>query len=139
MSNQRERWDLVATAIKQRMAALRLTKAELSRRSDISEPTLTGYLRGEPVRRQDKQWALCDALGWTPESITDLLAGGHPTIANGNGADDLMSFTRAEVEAFAGRLERLESSVNELTSAMSEIRIALEGATPAKRVARPRR
>lgn len=74
-------WLRVGQAIEARMKQLRLHKAELQRRARISDKTLNGYLRGAPIVREDKQWALCAALKWSPDSIDRILAGQLPAEA----------------------------------------------------------
>lgn len=72
-------WRRVAAAIEARIADLQLTKAEVIRRSGISQKSLDGYLAGEPIVRADKARGLCDALRWTRGSIDSILMGGEPT------------------------------------------------------------
>lgn len=78
MADQPERWKAVGEAIAARMAQLRLTKAELIRRSGVSDKSLAAYLDGAPIRRPDKAWALAGALQWTSDSIDRILAGLDP-------------------------------------------------------------
>lgn len=96
MTDPEKRWDLVARAIAGRMADLGLTKAELSRASNISDTSLTKYLRGEPIVRRDKQRDLCRALEWEPGSIERILSGKDPDPSELYGIDgtDLMSVLR---------------------------------------------
>lgn len=106
MTDQDERWALVAAAIERRMSELRLTKAELSRRSGVSEPTLAGYLRGSPIRRRDKRWELCLALEWTPDSVDRLLDGGEA-----KERDDATSAVILAIEADPQLTPRLKAAL----------------------------
>lgn len=81
MGDQEERWRRVGDAIAERVAKLKLTKAELIRASGVSDKTLNGYLAGQPIKRADKARELCAALGWTPDSIDRLLAGKPAIVA----------------------------------------------------------
>lgn len=62
-------WTRVATRLQARIAELKLSKAEVIRRSGVSQKSLDGYLAGEPIVRPDKGRGLCDALRWTHDSI----------------------------------------------------------------------
>lgn len=75
-----EDWQRVGTEITARIAELKLTPAEIYANHGISWKTLTGYMNGEPIVRQDKARALCAALGWTTRSIELVLAGGPPEL-----------------------------------------------------------
>lgn len=77
-----EDWASVGRALTRRaFDDLRLTKAELIRRSGISAKTVSRYLAGEPIVRRDKERALCAAVGWSPDSVERILAGGDPVEA----------------------------------------------------------
>lgn len=73
-----DRWRTVGKAVAARMDELGLTKAELIRRSGVSQKTLDAYLDGQPIVRVDKKRGLCEALRWMPNSIDRLLAGEDP-------------------------------------------------------------
>lgn len=78
MSDANDRWTAVGDAIAARMSQLSLSKAEVIRASGVSDKTLAGYLAGQPIVRPDKRRGLCDALGWTPDSIDRILNGDPP-------------------------------------------------------------
>jgi hypothetical protein len=73
-----DNWKIVGDAIAARIAALHVTKAEIIRKSGVSDKTLDGYIEGKPIRRRDKARDLCLALGWTPDSIDRILGGELP-------------------------------------------------------------
>lgn len=75
-------WQRVGRYISDRMATLKLTKAEVIDRSGVSHKTLDRYLAGEPIVRGDKARDLCTALGWTVDSIDRIAAGGEPVLAS---------------------------------------------------------
>lgn len=100
-----ERWDLVADAITARMRELRLTQADLKRKSGVSQTSLTGYLRGEPIRRLDKRWAICEALRWTSDSIDQLLAGQEPQEDGHQPRDDLASIAEDVADLKVGMVQ----------------------------------
>jgi transcriptional regulator with XRE-family HTH domain len=70
-----ENWTRVGEFIAARMRAIPMTKAELQRRSGVSQKTLDGYLAGQPIVLASKKRGLCDALRWSRDSV-DLIAGG---------------------------------------------------------------
>lgn len=71
-------WAEVARRIDERIDELKLTNAEVLRRSGLSYKTLARYLEGKPIRRRDKERGLCEALGWTTDSIARILRGEEP-------------------------------------------------------------
>ena len=73
-----EDWRRVGAAIERRIAALGLTKAEVSRLSAVSDVTLNKYIAGQPVSRTDKARGLATALRWTLDSFDRIAAGGEP-------------------------------------------------------------
>lgn len=109
-------WQRVGRAIAQRIATLSLSKAEVIRRSGVSDKTLTGYIDGQPIVRADKRRQLCEALGWTPDSIDALLAGGDPVLAGGD--DDELAQLRAEI----AELRAIVELVPEMQRQLEELR-----------------
>lgn len=74
-------WDAVGMALRQRMAALALTQAELAKQSGVSDFTLRKIMRGDEGNYRPALLAkIATALGWTPSSIDDILAGGEPSL-----------------------------------------------------------
>lgn len=59
---------------------LRIDQAGLARAAGISDATVRGFMNGQPrgLPREPTRWAVCDALGWTQDSIDKILAGGEP-------------------------------------------------------------
>ena len=73
-----EKWDQVAASIRAAMDEQHLTKADLLRLAGITRPTLNSYLAGNPIGSLKRRWAICEALGWTDDSIDLILQGGQP-------------------------------------------------------------
>lgn len=76
------RWQGVAAAITARLDELGWSQADLVRRSGLSDPTvrslMNGKLRGTP--RKPSLRKLCDALGWSPDSVDLVLGGSSPVV-----------------------------------------------------------
>lgn len=106
-------WAAVGRRLRSRVNDLKLTKAEVIRRSGISDKTLTRYLDGEPIVRRDKERALCRALRWTDDSIELVRNGGEPIDAptSVTVVDEPagLAALRREVEAIEERVARLEA------------------------------
>lgn len=78
MPDPQGRWPEVGRRVAERIQELSLTKAEVERRSGISDKTLTAYMGGAPIKRADKARGLCEALEWTVDSISRILDGDEP-------------------------------------------------------------
>jgi hypothetical protein len=89
------------------MAELRWTPVDLHRASGLSDKHIRTLLNGGDtvVPRNVTLWALCDALGWTTDSIDRILAGEEPVLAF---VDD-ESGEVSRLEALAGRLAEIEA------------------------------
>jgi transcriptional regulator with XRE-family HTH domain len=118
-------WLRVGEAIRQRVVDLALSKAEVIRRSDVSDKTLTGYMRGEPIVRADKRRRLCEALGWSPESIDLILNGGEPELVEPSQDQRL--------DAVEERLAVVEAQIGDVSSRVDEIRRLVERLLPGSR------
>lgn len=120
-----EDWSRVGRAIEERIAALSYSKAEVIRRSGVSDKTLDGYIAGKPIVRLDKRRGVCDALAWTTDSIDRLLAGGVAIdtvdVASPEVQEELRHL-RAIVEEMNARLRRLEGSGGDGPPAGGDIR-----------------
>ena len=106
-------WAAVGEALTERMAALRMTKAEVIRGSKVSGKTLDGYLAGQPIVRRDKARELCRTLGWTPDSIDRILRGESPAEVDGDAA-------------IAQRIAALEAGFSEVGQALRAVQAAVE-------------
>lgn len=125
MNYQPERWAELRAAITTRMAQLGYSKTELDREVGMSAETVRPIRTGTPGNYRASTLAkVSKALGWTPESIEQILEGGEPTPIGGLGplepqgrSVDLGSAavtlrpTYAEVLA---RLEAVEQALAEL-------------------------
>ena len=132
--------------MKRRRAELGLSQRQAADRANVS-PTTWGSLEthAQPVNAITAA-GISRALRWTTDSVDRILAGGDPVETNGPDPDEVMSFSRAEVDAFADRLHAVEATVvglrtavDELKNAMSEVRSVLEDAEQAQPAQRPRR
>jgi transcriptional regulator with XRE-family HTH domain len=82
-SPQNKRWERVGTAIRERMKEIPLNQAELCRRSTVSDATVRPLMNGQP-RSEPSEHVLAlisKALGWTPDSLSRIAAGGRPRVA----------------------------------------------------------
>jgi DNA-binding Xre family transcriptional regulator len=107
MNQRRHDWSYARDAILARMADLRWTAADLHRASGLSDKhirTLLGNGADTVIPRDVTLWKLCDALGWTQDSIDLVLAGDQPVLVDDSGPisrlDDLAG-RLAEIEAVA--------------------------------------
>lgn len=76
-------WQRVAAFINARMDAMVIDQAELERRS-VSGPTVRALVTGVPRSKNPRKKTLqlvSGALGWTPDSIERIRAGGKPLMA----------------------------------------------------------
>lgn len=96
-------WGRVAKALNARIADLKLSKAEVIRRSGVSQKSLDGYLDGDPIVRPDKARGLCDALRWSRRSIDLLREGGDPEVLPE--PDPVVERRISELESRAARTE----------------------------------
>lgn len=83
MPRHRHDWSTVQDRIRERMKVLRIDQAGLARAAGISDATVRGFMNGQPrgIPREPTRWAVCDALGWTQDSIDKILTGGEPELA----------------------------------------------------------
>ena len=107
MDEEHGGWDRVGRAISDRIEELRLSKAEFIKRSGISDKTLNGYLAGKPIKRVDKERELCDALGWSTDSI-QLILEGHSPIGS----------VKSEFEIVLRRLDAQDELLAEILAAL---------------------
>lgn len=101
-------WERVGEAIERRRQELRLSKAEVQRRANVSQPTLDGYLAGAPIRWASKIRGICDALEWTPDSIERLAAGGD-AVPTKTTLTDVEARLRSEIQALSSEIEHLRA------------------------------
>lgn len=101
-------WARVGRAIDERIRELGLTKAEVIRRSGVSDVSLNGYIDGQPIKRADKRKGLCAALGWAPESIDAVRAGGEPVVSSADpGLVEEVRLLRQDVARLTSLVERM--------------------------------
>lgn len=108
-------WTRVAAAVTARMAELGMhQQVDLMEASDLSDATvrvfMTGVLRDGRAPGKASRSKLCDALGWSTDSIDRLLAGQQPV--------DLVRPSGGVVES---RVELLERRVEGLMGALVEV------------------
>lgn len=79
-------WTALATALKERRKALRLTQEELADRAKIHTGTIKDYEAGKAYTRLPRSWSALElTLGWAPGSAREVLEGGAPTVTAGGG------------------------------------------------------
>jgi transcriptional regulator with XRE-family HTH domain len=73
-------WDAVATAIKNRLAELDMTQAELAARAGVALMTVRELQHNLKPRRRSPRTlgAVSEALGWASDQIARILDGEHP-------------------------------------------------------------
>lgn len=111
MNQRRHDWSTARDKIQQRMADLRMGVVDLARASGLSEKHIRTLLNDGPevaVPRETTRWALCDALGWTPESIDRILTGQEPGVVDADDSGEVSPLTE-----LAGRVAEIEAQVEE--------------------------
>lgn len=115
------RWKQVADHVNARMAEIPIDQAELARRAGVSHPTVRGLMKGKPRAEDPRPGPLRKvsvALGWTPDSIDRILAGGTPRLARtprpASSTEARLAALEAEVEVIAAGLRELSESQREL-------------------------
>lgn len=132
MNEQNERWDIVATAVNERMKALGMHRqVNLVSASGLSDPTvrvfMTGKLRDDRPPDSATRAKICDALGWTTESI-DLLLQGKPAIVadvTPSRLDEKLDRQQEQLEGLAGQTTELLRLVVAQGAAIDQILVAL--------------
>lgn len=71
-------WQRVAAAMEDRAAELGWTLSRLAQETGISDTSRRAMRQGTPIKKPAKLSVLCKALGWAPDSIDTILAGGDP-------------------------------------------------------------
>jgi transcriptional regulator with XRE-family HTH domain len=99
-------WPAVAAAVRQRMAALRITTAGLSRNTGLSEATLRNIRAGTASPRPGTLIRLSKGLGW-PGGYLEDVAGGKAYLPHGLMTVDVI----ARIDA---RLARVENKLDKL-------------------------
>jgi transcriptional regulator with XRE-family HTH domain len=112
VTDRSERWPAVKDAVSSRMRSLAMSQADLVRASGVSDTTVRPVMNGKPGNyRPESLRRISLALGWTAESIEEVLGGGEPTIARPT--------------ATAPQVDRLLDAVSELTDDEREQLIAI--------------
>ena len=93
-----ERSASLAEAVERRRKELGLTPNALAEATGLSLQALRNIRRGEIRQYQERlTFPLTQALGWSPDSIDRILAGGDPVVVEVD--DDALSQLHAVVEA----------------------------------------
>jgi transcriptional regulator with XRE-family HTH domain len=88
----------LSDAIEQRRLELGLSVQDLANQTGLTREGLRPLLRGERRKYQDRlKLPVCRVLGWSPDSIDRLLAGG--TVITMNGQHDPPERSRDEIKA----------------------------------------
>lgn len=97
-------WARVAEVVRERMAELGLTQREAGASSTTVRALLNHH---KPIKRRDALTALCEALGWTPNSIERILASKEPMLLSPSVDTDRLEALEARFEDLERRLEAL--------------------------------
>lgn len=102
------------------MADLRMGVVDLARASGLSEKHIRTLLNdgADTVPRDQTRWALCDALGWTPDSIDRILEGLEPVDVTSDNSGDVSPL--AELAGRLAEIEALQSTGLETLRAQQE-------------------
>jgi DNA-binding XRE family transcriptional regulator len=104
------------------MEALRLDQSDLARATGLSEKTIYNVLSTDNGLKRKTKWALCDALGWTQDSIDRLLAGEEPVLVEDSDATPAnVRRLPNPVDAIAERISRVERTQNEGLETMTAV------------------
>jgi DNA-binding Xre family transcriptional regulator len=113
-------WSDVHAAVDQRRIELGWSKSDLYRATGISQATFSRMLRtGAPISSAHKVRGLCDALGWTSDSVNRILAGRQPELAEPVNGDvvqlvDIMQRMSEENQSLRHLLADLARRVEQL-------------------------
>jgi transcriptional regulator with XRE-family HTH domain len=112
MTDRSDRWGNVRDAIDDRMRSLAMSQADLVRASGVSDTTVRPVMKGtEGNYRPESLRRISRALGWTAESIEEILTGGEATLARASSGQPTV--------------DRLLDAVSELTDDEREQLIAI--------------
>jgi hypothetical protein len=132
------RWRAVWEAIDARREELRMSLADLYRATGASEGTYRKMrLDGVGVARLNKRRRICDGLGWSSDSIEQVLDGGEPTVREAESDNGLLvlgpdtreilnmlatlATTDAELEARLSELARLHGELHEVDAELGRV------------------
>lgn len=142
---KRDPWERVAAAVNARMTDLGMhQQVDLVERSGLSDATvrvfMTGVLRdGGPPGKASKS-KLCDALGWSTDSIDRLLAGEEPVelVRPSVGVESRVELLERRVEGLIGALVEVAQLAGAVSVAVRLEAELLQGpptsTTPVRRV-----
>ena len=119
-------WQRVWRRIDERRVSLGWSKADLFRSADISEPTYRKMKAGVPVVSDAKRRAITNALGWTPDSIDLILAGGEPVLDEP--AADLVNQLAGEVATLAAVVREQANTIDRLRDDVTALQTAVRRA-----------
>lgn len=80
-------WPRLAKKMRERSDALGWGVEQLYA-ATVSDGTVRKMAKGLPVKRPANLNKIARGLGWTPQSIANVLAGGEPTLLTPTSADD---------------------------------------------------
>lgn len=129
-------WTLLATAIKERRLALRLTQVDLASAAGVSESTVQNLEAGETRTRIPTSLPKVEAaLGWKEGAASAVLAGSEPTLAASGGDSGGGSVTELPLRIIQELAEGplLDTTVLDLTPLGSDARmiVVVKGAPDA--------
>jgi DNA-binding XRE family transcriptional regulator len=121
MSDPRQDAAHVRRQIEARMEALRLDQSDLARATGLSEKTIYNVLSTDNGLKRKTKWALCDALGWTQDSIDRLMAGKEPVpVDDADPTPANVKRLPSPVDQLAERLGTLERRTREAVEHVTE-------------------
>ena len=109
-------WSDVHRCVEQRLVVLKMNWADLARASAISVRKIQDMRNNVPLARSKTRSLVTEALGWTPDSIDRILAGGEPELSTPpTDASELAELRQLLVD-LASEVRRLQSEVRRLAS-----------------------
>jgi transcriptional regulator with XRE-family HTH domain len=103
------------------MEALRLSQSDLARATGLSEKTISNVLSTDNGSKRKTRWALCDALGWTQDSIDRLMAGEEPILVDADATPSNVRRLPNPIDAIAERISAVERTQSEGLEAMTAV------------------
>lgn len=125
-----KRWRRVAECLEERRVQLGWSKTRLYHEIDLSETTVRAMRDGHPLKRPEKYRRICEAVGWSSDSIERILTGSRPKVDSDpvTPAEPSDAVTRAEFEAVRSAVDELRLLLAKLVAA--GIRLAGNGDAP---------
>lgn len=122
-------WRRLSKAVGDRMGDLSIGPSDIEALGGPSGKSLGRYLKGTPIKRTDVKRRLCQALGWSPNSIDRIIAGKTPVVvtddpkkapAAGGSPQSVMPLLGVMplLDLLDGRMSEVESSLSAILEAL---------------------